>query len=70
MPEITIDRSLDQVWAVFIDVSSWKTWWGGDMTSVTPGWQAGAAVTWSTGGGTTVFDFVERQRVGRAAAPG
>lgn len=64
MAEITIDSSLDQVWSVFTDVSSWKTWWGGDLKTVTPGWQTGASVTWATGGGTSVFDFVEKKRVG------
>jgi hypothetical protein len=64
MAEIMIDRSLDEVWSVITDVSSWKTWWGGDLKSVTPGWQVGAAVTWATGGGTTVFDFAEKKRIG------
>src|ERR1039457_2668545 len=64
MAEITIDRSVDEVWSVITDVSSWKIWWGGDLKSVAPGWQVGAVVTWATGGGTTVFDFAEKKRVG------
>ena len=61
--KITIDRSLDQVWAVFTDVSSWKTWWGGDLKSVTPGWQGNAKMRWSNGDQTAVLECHEKRRV-------
>src|SRR5690349_5389808 len=64
MAEMRIDRSLDQVWSVFTDISTWKTWWGGDLQSVTPNWGDGAKIIWGGGGVTSVFDFVEKKLVG------
>jgi uncharacterized protein YndB with AHSA1/START domain len=63
MAEINIDRSLDQVWSVFTDIVTWKTWWGGDLKSVTPGWQAGARMAWAAGGPSSVCRFEEKKCV-------
>jgi len=70
MAEIKIDRSLDQVWSVFTDVKTWEAWWGGDLRSVRPCWQRGATLTWANGGDASVYDFVEKDRVGVSGSYG
>lgn len=61
---IEIARSIEEVWKVFTDKSSWIAWWGGDLVNVDPRWQNGASITWGTGGGTSICDFIEKQRLG------
>jgi hypothetical protein len=63
-----IDRPLDQVWGVVTDISNWKIWWGGDLKSVTPGWQAGATLTWESGEKTSLYQLNEKEQDGRQQA--
>jgi hypothetical protein len=46
---ITIDRSSEVIWDYFKKLENWKKWWGASISSVDPGWQNGARLTWENG---------------------
>lgn len=46
---ITINRSSEIIWNYFKTLENWRKWWGASISSVNPGWQNGAKLTWENG---------------------
>lgn len=46
---IAINRSSEIIWDYFKKPENWKKWWGASISSVNPGWQNGAKITWENG---------------------
>ena len=51
---VTVARPPRTVWEVFTDVSTWETWWGGELKRADPGWQKGASLVWGMGAPSTL----------------
>jgi uncharacterized protein YndB with AHSA1/START domain len=60
---IEIDRSSETVWAYFTTPNKWSKWNGGDLKDVTPGWQKGGKLIWSSGGVSPIASFVPGKAV-------
>jgi len=46
---ITINRASEVIWDYFKKLENWRKWWGASISSVNPGWQNGARLTWENG---------------------
>jgi uncharacterized protein YndB with AHSA1/START domain len=61
--EITVQRSLQEVWEFFTIPSNWDKWWGGTLTKVEPGWQNGAKLIWALGRPTTILNIIPQKKI-------
>jgi len=60
---IEIDRSANVVWTYFTTPNKWCKWNGGDLKAVTPRWQDGGKLVWSSGNASPITSFVPGKSV-------
>ena len=63
MEEDTFEQPLDSIWQVFTDPKTWRTWYGGELKRVDPGWELGASLTWAKGEPSTIEEYVSMEKV-------
>ena len=61
---VVISRARRDIWDWLMEPAHWKLWGQGDLVEVTPGWQAGASMTWAIGPPAKLAAFQEETVIG------
>lgn len=55
---VIINRSVENVWKFFLDITNWEHWYGAVLKEVIPEWKEGAIIVWGNNQRTKVEVFV------------
>ena len=61
--EITVNKDVKEVWALFINPEFWGKWYIKGMLGPSPNWKKGNTVFWQDGGVSGILDFVENNTI-------
>ncbi|MEQ8173837.1 MAG: FapA family protein [Syntrophomonadaceae bacterium] len=59
----TVDRTIDVVWEYYTIPGNWIKWYGIELKSVTPGWEAGAELDWGMATPSTIKRLTVKREV-------
>ncbi len=61
--KVRIKKSRRDVWSVFTDIASWKSWYPNHIEKLEPGWKKGATLVFGGGFDNEIKEFVPEERV-------
>lgn len=59
--DVTINRSIEDVWQFLTQPENWQRWWGGGMSDVKPGWFPHSVIRWTNGDTSQLGDCIFRR---------